>query len=98
MKLLSLALLAALISVPATTANEPCTITEDEEATGIVCRGPTGEGLGCVAITGNWTGAGCGLVGFDCLQVIWGHHDDRLSIGGHNSCFAGVFVNPPPLG
>ncbi len=98
MKLVLLLLLASLITAPGADArDDPCEV-DTEGRVRAVCRGPTNEGAGCVALVGNWTGAGCGLVGFNCFSVIWGIHNDAFSVGGYSSCQAGVFVHVPKTG
>lgn len=98
MKTVALLILATMLAVPGAAADEDPCETGLDGAASVVCRGPTDEGIGCVARADGWTGAGCGLVGFNCFSVIWGIHNNVISVGGYSSCQAGVFVNVPPTG
>jgi len=51
-------------------------------------EGLTGVGLDCEAFTddGGWRGLDCVLLGFNCIQVLWGIHHADVVVGGYHGC------------
>ncbi len=54
-------------------------------------------GVGCSTILTDGSGFECGLIGFDCAQVLWGIHAEEVVLGGNNGCHAKAwtFVDSP---